>query len=223
MEDNSKLFVFEKKEVALIFLFIVIISITAFTLGVRVGKKLVQERAGITPADIKTIELKSPKEEYVDEVMGTSRLDEVVGTQDDVQDEHLEKIDQALKELKKSDFNPEPVTANEVSNDTSDLSSELGDQPVITAPAVVESANILKGKFTIQLGSYDNVEDATNFAEGFVARGYDPIINQVQIAGKGTWFRVSLGTFETITQAKEYIKKEQTLFQGQDYIIKEFK
>jgi cell division septation protein DedD len=222
MEDNSKLFVFEKKEVALIFLFIVIISITAFTLGVRVGKKLVQEKVGITQADIKTIELKSPKEEYVDEVITTSDPDE----QGVVQDEHLEKIDQALKELKKSDFTPESVVEENMVTSPNDVLDEV-DEPVVTPTttraSTVESLNVLKGKFTVQLGSYDNVEDATNFAEGFVARGYDPIINQVQIPGKGTWFRVSLGTFDTITQAKEYIKKEQTLFQGQDYIIKEFK
>lgn len=81
----------------------------------------------------------------------------------------------------------------------------------------------LNGKVTIQLGSFDNEQEAKDFAEGFSVRGYEPILNQVDIVGKGTWYRVSIGVFTTVQEAKDYIKKEKSLFQGQDYIIKEFK
>jgi hypothetical protein len=63
------------------------------------------------------------------------------------------------------------------------------------------------------------MEEAEDFAEGFKARGYDPIINQIDIKGKGTWFRVSLGAFATQEEAKTYITKEKSLFLGQDYTI----
>jgi cell division protein FtsN len=77
----------------------------------------------------------------------------------------------------------------------------------------------LAGKFTIQLGSHRTLKEAEEFAEGFKARGYDPIINQIDIKGKGTWYRVSLGAFNTNEEAKSYIVREKTLFIGQDYTI----
>ncbi|CAN0060821.1 unnamed protein product [Chrysoparadoxa australica] len=78
------------------------------------------------------------------------------------------------------------------------------------------------GKYTIQLGSHRSVEEAEAFAEGFKVRGYNPIINEVEIPNRGIWYRVSLGVFDTITDAKDYVKKEQSLFQGQDYVFVRF-
>ena len=69
MEDNSKLFVFEKKEVVLIFVFIVVIAVTAFTLGVRIGKRLSLKEDGYTKTDVQSIDLKSVDEEYVEAVI----------------------------------------------------------------------------------------------------------------------------------------------------------
>ena len=59
MEEQNKLFVFEKKEVVLIFLFIILIAIISFTLGVRIGKKLSLKADEYTQTDVKTIDLKS--------------------------------------------------------------------------------------------------------------------------------------------------------------------
>ena len=46
------------------------------------------------------------------------------------------------------------------------------------------------------------------------------MIREVDIPSKGTWFRVSLGTFDTSGEAEKYIKQEESLFQGEDYIIR---
>ena len=46
--------------------------------------------------------------------------------------------------------------------------------------------NAMTGKYTIQLGSYNTVEEAKQFAEGFTVRGYNPIINEVKIEDKLT-------------------------------------
>src|SRR5690606_26807302 len=89
-------------------------------------------------------------------------------------------------------------------------------------PSVPETSP-MAGKYTIQLGSYNSMEEARQFAEGFTVRGYSPIINEVKIPGKGNWYRVSLGLFNTVDEAKTYIKSEQSLFSGQDHIIAEIK
>jgi len=92
-----------------------------------------------------------------------------------------------------------------------------------SAPEEDAPLSTMVGKFTIQLGSYNTMDEAKQFAEGFTVRGYNPIINEVKIDGKGKWYRVSLGLFNTAEEAKKYIKDEQSLFSGQDHIITEIK
>ena len=85
-----------------------------------------------------------------------------------------------------------------------------------------KSNNPYIGKFTIQLGSHNDLKEAEKFADGFRIRGYNPIINEVELRSRGTGYRVSLGVFDSVTEAKEYIFQEKSLFQSQDYVIAKF-
>lgn len=69
MESNTKLYVFAKKEVALIFIFMILIAITSFVMGVKIGKSYSLELAGVTPEDQKkVVELLSKNEESLEEI-----------------------------------------------------------------------------------------------------------------------------------------------------------
>jgi hypothetical protein len=48
MDSKTKLYVFAKKEVGLIFIFMILIAITSFVLGVKIGKNYSLEMAGVT-------------------------------------------------------------------------------------------------------------------------------------------------------------------------------
>jgi cell division protein FtsN len=199
MEENNKVIVFEKKEIILILIFVVVLIITSFTFGIRLGKKLTLDEAGITPVDQKTVELKSGLEEDVEKtVEEDSKLTD---------DEKLKKL---MDESK-----------NRLGDELEKFSSE--DKKTETQNTPAQTSSPMDGKYTIQLGSYPSVEEAKSFAEGFTVRGYSPIINETTIEGKGTWYRVSLGLFGTVEEAKTYIKNEQSLFSGQDYVITELK
>jgi cell division protein FtsN len=199
MEENNKVVIFEKKEIILVFIFVVVLIITSFTLGIRLGKKLGFTDSGIKEEDVKTVELKSTDEEEV----------EATVTEDSkLTDE--EKLKKLMDESK-----------NKLSEELQKFSTE---QKVAAEPQANEAtpvASKVEDKYTIQLGSYNTVEEAKQFAEGFTVRGYNPIINEVTIEGKGTWYRVSLGIFKTVDEAKVYIKKEQSLFSGQEHVISE--
>ena len=199
MEENNKVIVFEKKEIILILIFVVVLIITSFTLGIRLGKKLTLDEAGITPVDQKTVELKSGLEEDVEKtVEEDSKLTD---------DEKLKKL---MDESK-----------NRLGDELEKFSSE--DKKTENKNVAPQTSSPMDGKYTIQLGSYPSVEEAKSFAEGFTVRGYSPIINETTIEAKGTWYRVSLGLFGTVEEAKTYIKNEQSLFSGQDYVITELK
>ena len=201
MEENSKVVVFEKKEIALILLFVVVLIITSFTLGIRLGKKLGPQVTTLTPNE-KSFELKSPLEEDAE----VSVIKE-----NELSDE--EKLKRLMDESK-SRLNDE---LNKFREDTP--APRGADSSVEEVP----TDNPMAGKFTIQLGSYNTVEEARQFAEGFTVRGYSPILNEVVIPGKGKWYRVSLGLFDSTEEAKNYIRQEQSLFAGQDHIITEIK
>jgi septal ring-binding cell division protein DamX len=199
MEENNKVIVFEKKEIILVLIFVLVLIITSFTLGIRLGKKLAFTDAGIKEEDIKSVELKSTVEEDAEST---------VSEDSKLTDE--EKLKKLMDESK-----------TRLTDELEKFSSE--EKPSSSKVSSNSSKSAMAGKFTIQLGSYNNLEEAKQFAEGFTVRGYSPIINEVKIADKGTWYRVSLGLFDSVDEAKNYIKEEQSLFSGQEHVISEIK
>jgi len=258
MDENVKLYVFARKEVYLIFLFMVLASLSSFYFGVKVGKSFSLQQQGITEADRKKVDLLSTEEEKVEKVVneGTSLPDETKKqvVSKDSYELLKEKINQefkdsglenkSLKEAANKSAEAEKVAAPKAgaskvatpSDEKINISEAMDESKETTqddkkigtfyneTSRSGEKAVTLKyaGKYTIQLGSYQTKEEAEQFAEGFRLRGYTPVINEVSVATKGTWFRVNLGIFDTVLDAKDYILKERSLFQGQDYVIGKF-
>ncbi len=64
MDENNKVIVFEKKRnQSFVLTLMVILIITSFTLGIRLGKKLSMKESGLKNEDVKAVELKSTSEE----------------------------------------------------------------------------------------------------------------------------------------------------------------
>lgn len=212
MEEN-KVIIFEKKEIVLVLLFVVVLIITSFTLGIRLGKKLSMDASGIKEEDVKTVELKSTAEEDAEK---TIEADAALNDEEKLKKLMDESKARLSDELEKFSSEAAPVTP--ATTETPENIS-TATQPAQSATSVPNSS----GRYTIQLGSYNTIDEAKSFAEGFTVRGYNPIINEVKIPGKGNWFRVSLGLFNTVQEAKTYIKNEQSLFSGQDHVITEIR
>jgi len=233
MEDNSKLFVFEKKEVVLIFVFIVVIAVTAFTLGVRIGKRLSLKEDGYTKTDVQSIDLKSVDEEYVEAVVDSpvepENFEDAIANEETPTQESTADVEARLREemekLAAGKVNapqPEPAVEEDIPSDAQDPQASLGeDNKIESTDDLYAPQNDVKGKFTIQLYANQSKSSAQDFADAFIVKGYDVIINEATIPGKGTWYRVSIGIFDTIEDAKKYLQKESGLFQGEDYIIQQ--
>jgi septal ring-binding cell division protein DamX len=227
MDENTKLYVFSKREVALIFLFMFLIALTSFVFGVKVGKNYSFEQAGFTTEDRTQVELLSGQEEMVNEVVKEQQQSEPkkepLGDLNKKLEEHINTETSGQGKRLEDKPEPTPVPAGPDMTDS-------GNQMVEPVPGTVvepeQGAKSLKdqysGKYTIQLGSHRSLDEAEAFAEGFKVRGYNPIINEVELPNRGVWYRVSLGVFETVTEAKDYVKKENSLFQGQDYVFVRF-
>lgn len=222
MEDNSKLFVFEKKEVFLIFLFIVLIAAISFTLGVRTGKELSLKEDGYTATDIDQVNLKSVDEEQVESLVSDREtMEQDVPKKTIVEDQAAMEERLRMEMEKLADEDP----ANTMEPEEKVVDSEVIEMPEANLDPVSDiynQAKSYKGKFTIQLYSNQNEASAKDFADGFIAKGYDVIINEAVIAGKGKWYRVSIGAFENINAAKDFLDREKETFSDNKYIIQQF-
>ena len=195
MDSKTKLYVFAKKEVFLIFLFMILTAVTSFVLGVKIGKNYSMEIYGITKEDQKkVVDLLSSKEENLEILKANPEMSTIESSE----------IENKLQEKISAEFGTNEAHVN-MSTEHSAAKEQVKDE--------------LTGKFTIQIGSHRTLKEAETFAEGFRARGYNPIINQIEIKGKGTWYRVSLGAFDSAEEAKSYVTREKSLFLGQDYAI----
>ncbi|MBF0208490.1 MAG: SPOR domain-containing protein [Oligoflexia bacterium] len=257
MDEKNKVFVFDKKEVALVFIFMILSAITSFAIGVKVGKSFSFQKSGIMPQDQHTVQLKSVAEERMEQIAkDAAQHSNVANKQQSVDktylrlEEEFQKINHQLIEGAQSSKEGKDNESKDNEDKGTFHSSEAVTNTitatppsVLTAPDTHASADALaapaparspsdvtiitpkvpaNGKYTIQLGSYQQESDAIKFADGFRIRGYTPILSEVRIPSKGIWYRVSLGSFPTISEAKQYIEKEESLFQGQDYVITEF-
>ena len=225
MESNKRLYVFDKKEILLVFILVLLISTTCFVYGVKIGKTYSLGVQGIIDKDIERVELLSQKEEQVlndeeklEEIVKKASIDKKVESvvEPSVSYDRLkEKIDTEVLGAEES--------VQEIREDQEKKKVIEQNKPIPqTNPGAVDNQKSISGKWTIQLGSHQNKEDADAFADGFRVRGYDPIINQVYLGERGVWFRVSLGLFSSIVEAKNYVIEHQTLFDGQDYVFIQF-
>ncbi|OUR96531.1 hypothetical protein A9Q84_09280 [Halobacteriovorax marinus] len=224
MDDKTKLYVLAKKEVFLIFVFMILISLTSFLLGVKIGVNNSFESSGFTREDMKNVEIMSPDEEKVTDLeTSMSKVD-----QDATYKALKEKTNSSLRKKIENEFSNEDMKFN-IKKPEAKMKDEA---PVIekkstnvmapaTAP-VVNKKDEFSGKHSIQVGSFPSINEAELFAKGFKARGYTPIINQVELSHRGTWFRVSLGVFENVSEAKEYVIEHRSLFESSDYHFVQF-
>ncbi len=213
MEDKTKLYVFAKKEVFLIFVFMILISITSFLLGVKIGVNNSYEKTGYKKEDIQKVEILSPDEEKVGQLEKSS-----ANTDEDTYKALKEKTDLALEKKVEEEFSENAkVNTNTVVEASPETPVKAPQE--FKAPAAKDK---LSGKYTIQVGSFPSVSEAEVFAKGFKARGYTTIINEKDLEHKGTWFRVSIGVFDNISEAKEYAIEHKSLFSSSEYRFSQF-
>jgi len=72
--------------------------------------------------------------------------------------------------------------------------------PVVKAPPPPKSF------FTIQVKATQSSTEADKFAKKLRGQGYQSLVAEAEVAGKGKWYRVRVGHFDTRPQADQYLK-----------------
>ncbi|GHG99267.1 hypothetical protein GCM10012319_65490 [Comamonas sp. KCTC 72670] len=81
-------------------------------------------------------------------------------------------------------------------------------------PASPPAQAVKGGAFTLQLSASQDKHEAERFAAKLRDRGYAPYILTAEVPGKGTWYRVRMGSFASRDAATRYLsdfKRETSL------------
>ncbi len=102
----------------------------------------------------------------------------------------------ALKELTEKDSGVEVAVASKL--------------PIVKAPPAPKSF------FTVQVKATQSSTEADKFAKKLRSEGYQSLVAEAEVEGKGKWYRVRVGKFDTRAQADHYLQdfKRETHFEA---------
>ncbi len=72
-------------------------------------------------------------------------------------------------------------------------------------PKPSPAAEVPSSFFTIQVKATQSKDDADRFVAKLEGSGYHPFVAEVDLAGKGHWYRVRVGKFENRPKAEKYL------------------
>lgn len=203
-----------------------VIACLVFVLGVMVGKRVearshVHAEAQTSPADDPLAALDKLSADdgdlaFPEALRGDGT--EPLGAVDRVLAMPVPEVAEAAAPAVKPAAKPEPaakpaakpVPAKPAANDDDD--DEADDEPSVAAKPASASS---KRSWTLQLSSFQNRAEADSFHAQLVAAGYKPYIVEAEVAGKGTWYRVRLGSYDDYDAALAAKKS----FEGKQKII----
>ncbi len=202
MDRKPRLLIYERKEFLLLVGLAVMVGVFAFTFGVHLGKRVPPKKQVIgepSVPGVNRLEDASPSrldlQEEVDAAAGAAEVmadealrDEVAKT--GIQIDPTRQVELPRKTVAQK--TGEPVEADQEPAKVSALLAQALQRP---APA---------GQFTLQIAAFSVTEAAVveKALRGWADSSLTPWIREVQIPGKGRWYRVYQGGFETRAEAE---------------------
>jgi len=118
---------------------------------------------------------------------------------------------EAKAEPEKKSDPPRPAQSESVATRTA---------PAAARPAgpKVPEATSAGGAFTLQLGASPSRDDAERQASRLREKGYAPYIVPAEVPGKGTWYRVRMGSFPTKDAATRYLQDFKRETQAEAFV-----
>jgi cell division protein FtsN len=218
VEQKRRLFIYDRKEVGVLILLGVGVSLFAFTLGVHLGKQVIPkavETAGEAhPVDpVVAAETQSPNRVDI-----SSEVKNIPGAVDETLDQSLRdeiaktgmKVDKARQvEL------PDEVRAAATVQETEQAHSAHAQKAVEeTEKATPKKSVSISSRYTLQVGSYPSLRDAEPELLKLNENGLRAEVREVELTGKGKWFRLFVGQFDTVKDAEKAgknFKKERRI------------
>ncbi len=199
----------------------IVLFFLVFALGVIVGKGLdtedlfhitKKEKNDKPPESSPVTIVKKKEEKKPDKVPVKKTVKKEVG----VKEKKTEPVKKKVVENKPAKKTVETKTVQPEKKKEPKISKE----PVKAAP-VKEDKYVAKldyskpdfpvtdqgGKYTVQLGSFQNIDAAYTLEKKLLSKGYPCFVIKAAIPKKGTWYRVRVGTFQSKDKAVAYAEQ----------------
>jgi cell division septation protein DedD len=186
-----------------------VLACLVFVLGVTVGRRV--EARGYPPRAAAAATDPLAALDALDAQAGAElAFPAALRTTDDVP---LGAIDQAAARGELRPAAKKPAAAPAVADDPPVAAAPAVAPPVAptVAPAPIKAAPpveaakpsepSIRGKYTLQLSSFQDRGEADAFAAQIKTAGYAPYVVEAQVEGKGTWFRVRVGDYASNGEA----------------------
>jgi cell division septation protein DedD len=204
----------------------------AFVLGVMVGKQLQREAAAVDAGAQDPLAALDARTDAQGTLFAEARAAETATVAVAVPAAVPEKTGDTDSQAAGASGSPvaersvSPVFATATDTATvsdSDAAPPAETQPMKPPPGALDAdaPRPAPGEFTVQVGAYQDREEAEGLARKLRAAGFRPFLVEVDIPAKGIWFRVRVGRFTDREAADRYRKDLERELQTAAVIMKE--
>ncbi len=200
MDRKRRLFIYDRKEVGVLILLGVGVALFAFTLGVHLGKQVVPK------ATVAAMESSETEPLVANERTAPSRV-EISQEVKNVPAAVDESLDQSLRdEIARTGMKVEKPRQVELPEKV----RQVFRPPESGGNRESPSAS----RYTLQVGSYPSLREAEPELLKLNENGLRAEVRAVELSGKGKWFRLFVGQFDTVKDAEKAgksFKKERRI------------
>lgn len=159
--------------------------------------ELPREEPKVVVAEKKPEPAPQPKVEVKPEPEQLAKVEEPVVAPEPKQDVKAQETPKLAEAPVKSDEIPTRTHDGGLKDAFAAAAKKTATPPTEVAPG---------GKFTLQLSATQTKEEAVRFAAKLKDQGYAPFIVEAQVPGRGTWYRVRMGSFPSKEAASKYLQ-----------------
>jgi cell division septation protein DedD len=218
VNSKEQLFIYGRKEIAVLVFLGVLVTVFAFTLGVHLGKKIAPAtvvHSGDTRAIVTEADQIPDRVELTEQSKGAPKAaDEAL---DQAAHEEVARTGIKIDKYRQIELPDKAKSKNEGATTLSDQDRKKARIDIKMIPAAIRPTP--EGKFTLQIGSYPELNEAKDLVDALEALGLRPYLRVADIKNKGKWFRVYMGGFaskDAANQAGEGYKSKHVI---NSYII----
>lgn len=222
METKPDLLVVHKKEVLIVLILFVLVAAFSFTLGLRMGKSMqssghsTDNANACGPASTPLVKAIPESQEVSHEVAHDEASNHSQGNSN-----HESASDHEGGTSQKASSNVAEETADaELAKEVHEHRIGLEKPIPMSLPKHKKTEKHASStRYTLQVGAHRSAIEANQQISKLKKEGFDAFYFEAEIPGKGTWYRVGVGVFETKENAEKTATKWKTAKALPEYII----
>lgn len=203
----KKLWVYNRKEVGILLLLAVGVSVLSFTFGVHLGKKVSKNPSHAESAAVESADHAQAPHLESTPAQNPSR-NEVSKMVEDASQSADDALDESLKEeIVHSGMKLNEPRAVDLPTETKSEKSAVEKPAAETHAATskkesTHSAKTSSTPYALQLGSFPSADEAQKASSEYEEKGISVVIQETEIKNKGKWFRLIYGNFPSPRDAQ---------------------